>query len=67
MKTIKEIDIRVENKEFKSCIEKMKRQMADQFEFDALLAKIAKSKYNEFIKAGFTPEQALELCKDAMP
>jgi hypothetical protein len=42
----------------------LKEMNDEQFEFEqAILARYAKARFDQFVKAGFTPEQAIQLCK----
>jgi len=41
----------------------LERTMPDQIKMYATVAKLTKIKYDAMIKEGFTPTQALELCK----
>jgi len=41
----------------------IKENLDTYLEFQQYQAIITKNKYDEFVKQGFTPEQALELCK----
>ncbi len=49
--------------EMKANIEKMKRSLPAWVGYSAILAEARKISYDACIKQGFTPEQALELCK----
>ena len=53
--TIPKDDMRAE-------IEKMKRAVPILMEYAELIAQIRKAGYDAYIKQGFTPEQALQLC-----
>ena len=44
-------------------LKNIKENIPALFEMAQLDARLKFQKYNEFIKVGFTPEQALELCK----
>lgn len=44
-------------------LERMKRNLPGTEEYLRLLARLHKAKYDALIEAGFTPDQALELCK----
>lgn len=57
------IDIPLSKDELKGALEVLKRGMSDQIEGINLMAKLRKAKYDAHIKEGFTPEQALEICK----
>jgi len=48
---------------FKEAVRAMKEQLSDQIEFQQLVAKLQRAKYVALIEEGFTPAEALELCK----
>ena len=48
--------------EFRAAIEKFKREMPNLLIMAPMVAEIRKANYDAAIGAGFTPEQALELC-----
>lgn len=52
-----------ETDKFKANLEKLKRHQESIAEFHIMMAKVQKAAYDAKIDAGFTPEQALELCK----
>ncbi len=66
MDNIKKLNIDCDDKELKAAIEKMERALPNQFKINALVARDMKSRYDEYVKAGFNPYQALELCKAAI-
>lgn len=47
----------------KAAAEKLKRDLPIYLENLRLIAVMRRAAYNEYVAAGFTPEQALELCK----
>ena len=47
----------------KAGVELMKRNLSTYREHVAVMAKIRKASYDAHIEQGFTPQQALELCK----
>jgi hypothetical protein len=49
--------------EMLAIIEKLKRNLPEIKEQVELIAEIRKANFDAHIKHGFTPEQALELCK----
>jgi chromosome segregation ATPase len=49
--------------EFKAAIEHLKRQMDSAIEYATLKAHLQRAAYNAYMKEGFTPAEALELCK----
>ena len=49
--------------DFKAAIEAMKRSLVDLPELMKLISQQRKISYDSHIEAGFTPGQALELCK----
>ena len=49
--------------EFIAAVESMKRTAETQKEYYKVLAESRKSSYDSHVANGFTPEQALELCK----
>lgn len=49
--------------QLKADLEKMKRQVPELMEYFAVRAKLTKAHFDGLVEAGFTPEQALELCK----
>lgn len=53
----------VERDKLLAAIEQAKRTLPLVLEYHALNAQIKWTQYQEFIKAGFTEAQALELCK----
>lgn len=66
MNNIKNINIDCDDKELKAAMETMKRTLNQRLEFNNLIAIEMKSKYDNYIKVGFNPHQALELCKTAL-
>lgn len=52
--------------EMKAGLEQMKRSLPTWVEYMDVIAKIRKASYDAHIKQGFTPGQALELCKSTM-
>ena len=49
--------------ELEIALEQLKLTMPQMCEYQTLLAQQLRAKYDGLIKAGFTAEQALELCK----
>lgn len=47
----------------KEAVRFFKESMSAQIEWYQLLAELHKAKYDSLISKGFTPQQALELCK----
>jgi hypothetical protein len=52
------------SQDFQDAVIRMRLMMEPQIEYLKLKAKLQKAKYDALIENGFTPEQALELCKD---
>lgn len=52
-----------ERNELRGAIEMMRRNMPELIEYARLQAEIRKSYYDSLLEAGFTAEQAVELCK----
>lgn len=52
--------------EMRAALEQMKRSLPVYKEHAGILAKIRKASYDAHIAEGFTPAQALELCKSMM-
>ena len=46
-----------------SLIAQLTNNLEDTMTEAALLARYAKVRYDAFVKAGFTPDQAVQLCK----
>lgn len=44
-------------------VEQLKRTMPVMLEYAVLTAQLKRAQYLEFVKVGFTEQQALELCK----
>lgn len=57
------IEIPSSTDETKALLEVVKRGLDSQIELVGLIAKIRRAKYDAHIAEGFTPEQALEICK----
>lgn len=57
------VDLPKTGTDMKALIESVKREMSDQMEIVALLAKMTRHKYECLVAEGFTSEQALELSK----
>jgi hypothetical protein len=54
------------NDELKAALETLKRDLPTFLEYQAVIAKIKRAQYDALIEAGFSPEQALELCKGSL-
>ena len=54
----------VKGTELDALFEQAKREMPQYLERAKLIAKVRKANYDASITAGFTPEQALFLCKE---
>lgn len=52
-----------QNNEFKDAIEQIKNNLKTHIDFITIDAQLRRVKYNQLVKEGFTPEQAIELCK----
>ena len=52
-----------ENNKFLKDLEKFEEDLPNIFKYIELLVKLHRKKYDEAIKEGFSPAQALELCK----
>jgi len=48
---------------FKEGLRYLKETLSDQLEYYQITAKLHRSKYEALIAEGFTPTEALELCK----
>lgn len=46
-------------------LKNLRAMKSEIHEFNQLMAAITKKKYDALVDQGFTPEQALELCKNA--
>ena len=55
----------MEPDEMRIAMDSLKRNLAEFKEFQSIIAEIRMASYNAHIAQGFTPEQALELCKVA--
>lgn len=53
----------VERDKLLAAVEQLKRTMPVMLEYSALNAQLKFAQYTDFVKAGFTPQQALELCR----
>ena len=49
--------------ELKEAMRKFQEEMPNILENMALIANLTKAKYDSLVKEGFTPTQAIELCK----
>ena len=60
-----------ENKEQKDVVrdalEKIRQNLDAAIELQASLAIIAKARYDALLKVGFTPKEALEICRETFP
>jgi len=52
--------------EFKAALEAMKREMSNYIEYQKLIAKLQREKYNALLNEGFKPEEALVLCQQVI-
>lgn len=52
--------------ELKGSIEKLRRILPDLIEHTKLVAKVKRAAYAAYIEEGFTPQEALELCKGSV-
>jgi len=57
------IDIPLSKDKTKGALEAFRRDMDSHIQAIKLVAQLRKAKYDAHIKEGFTPEQALEICK----
>lgn len=53
----------VERDKLIAAVEQLKRTMPVMLEYSALNAKLKFAQYTDYVNAGFTPQQALELCR----
>lgn len=44
-------------------IRQLKEEMVMRIELEQTLAKLTKAKFDALVREGFTPEQAIQLCK----
>lgn len=52
-----------ERNEMVSALEGLKRNISTIIEYQEILAKLKKAKFDSLVEAGFTEEQAIELCR----
>ena len=65
MSNIKSINLGDKDK-MRAAVEEMKRSLPTWLEHAELTAKIRRASYDAHIKEGFTPAEALELCKSLL-
>ena len=65
MSNIKSINLGDKDK-MRAAVEEMKRSLPTWIEHAELTAKIRRASYEAHIAQGFTPEQALELCRSML-
>ena len=63
---MKVIDMPNGPNEFKAGIEQIKRNQPDLIEIIGIVAGLKFQAFTRYVEAGFTPEQALELCKGSV-
>lgn len=63
---MKVIDMPTGPNEFKAGIEQLKRNEPDLVEMIGIVAGLKFQAFSRYVSAGFTPEQALELCKGSV-
>lgn len=61
---IKQVDFAGRNSH-QAAVEKLKRELEIARDVLPILAEFRKAAYDEYVKSGFTPEQALILCQRA--
>lgn len=61
--TVNVISLDLSKNELKAGLEALKRDMNDYIEAISLTSHLRKAKYDAHIQEGFTPDQALEICK----
>ena len=65
MGNLRDMPVGTQN-EIIACTENLKRNIANFSDHAKVIAKIRKNSYDAHIKEGFTPDQALELCKSML-
>lgn len=50
-----------------SAVAEMRDRMPGMIEYNRIMAKVQREAYLAYVAEGFTPKQALELCKSAKP
>lgn len=63
---MKVIDMPSGPNEFKAGIEQLKRNQPEFIEMIGIVAGLKFQAFSQYVAAGFTPEQALELCKGSV-
>lgn len=63
---MKVVDMPEGKNEMIAGIEMLKRNQPEMFEMISLVAAMKWHAFSEYTKAGFTPEQAIELCKQSV-
>jgi hypothetical protein len=62
---VKPVDIGIMD-DMKASLAALKRNLPEQLEFMVVKATLTRTYFNALVKEGFTDEEALELCKEAL-
>jgi hypothetical protein len=60
------VDLNTPTSKLAVLIEQMRRDLPFLLESQVLSAQVTRAKYEALVAAGFTEQQALQLCKDAV-